>query len=130
VEGIPVLFLNSLGSKVGVITINVPVVYMAQDVMTFMRENQFREPLAGVGPENRDFFGPSNGNERSECHLGPKKSRFVSWYCKSSIKYHHQRVVNDFRVPGFLVVMIRLLEHPHQQVVSLSQSSCVCRRSS
>jgi len=23
----------------------------------------------GVGPENRDFFGPWNGNERSECHL-------------------------------------------------------------
>jgi hypothetical protein len=28
----------------------------------------------GVGPENRDFFGPWNGNERSECHLGPNKS--------------------------------------------------------
>jgi hypothetical protein len=32
-------------------------------------------PLEGVGPENRDFFGPCNGNERSECQLGPHKSR-------------------------------------------------------
>ncbi len=40
------------------LTINVPVVYMARGVMILMRENPFREPLEGVGPENRDFFGP------------------------------------------------------------------------
>jgi hypothetical protein len=28
------------------------------------------------GPWNRDFFGPWNGSERSECHLGGKKLRF------------------------------------------------------
>ncbi len=28
------------------------------------------------GPWNRDFFGPWNGNERSECHLGPKSQDF------------------------------------------------------
>ncbi len=26
--------------------------------MILMRENPFRGPLEGVGPENRDFFGP------------------------------------------------------------------------
>ncbi len=57
-----------------IITINVPVVYIARDVMILMRENQFRGPLKGLGPENRDFFGPWNGNNRSECHLGSKKT--------------------------------------------------------
>ncbi len=40
--------------------------------MILMRENPFRGPLEGVGPENRDCFGPWNGNEQSECHLGPE----------------------------------------------------------
>jgi hypothetical protein len=40
------------------ITINVPVGYMARDVMILMGENPFRGPLEGVGPEKRDFFGP------------------------------------------------------------------------
>jgi hypothetical protein len=44
--------------------------------MIVMREITFRGPLEGVGPENQDFFGPSNANEPSECNLGPKKSRF------------------------------------------------------
>ncbi len=59
-----------------VITVNVPVVYMVWDVMILilMGENPFRWPLEGVGPENRDCFGPWNGNEWSEGHLGPKKS--------------------------------------------------------
>jgi hypothetical protein len=39
-------------------TFNVPVVYMARDVMILMRENPYRGPLEGVGPENQDFFGP------------------------------------------------------------------------
>ncbi len=39
------------------LTINVPVVYMAWDVVIIlMRANPFRGPLEGVGPENRDFF--------------------------------------------------------------------------
>ncbi len=29
-----------------------------------------------LGPRNRDFFGPWNGNEGIERHLAPKKSRF------------------------------------------------------
>jgi hypothetical protein len=44
--------------------------------MILMPENTFRGPLEGVSPENREFFGHSKGNERSECHLGPKMSRF------------------------------------------------------
>jgi hypothetical protein len=39
------------------ITIDVPLVYMAQDVMILMQANQFQGPLEGVGTENRDFFG-------------------------------------------------------------------------
>ncbi len=39
------------------ITINVSVVYMAWDIMILMLD-PFRGPLEGVGPENRDFFGP------------------------------------------------------------------------
>jgi hypothetical protein len=30
----------------------------------------------GLGPENRDFFGPWNDIEQREWHLGPKKLRF------------------------------------------------------
>jgi hypothetical protein len=47
------------------ITINVPVVFMGRDVMILMQANPFQGPLEGVGPENRDFFGPLNGYERS-----------------------------------------------------------------
>jgi hypothetical protein len=54
------------------LTINALVVYMAGYVMIMMRANPFRGPLEGVGPEIQDFFGPRNGNDRSECHLGPK----------------------------------------------------------
>jgi hypothetical protein len=40
------------------IIINVPVVYMAWDVMILMRANQLQGPLEGVGPDNQDFLGP------------------------------------------------------------------------
>jgi hypothetical protein len=35
------------------VTINVPVVYMARDVIILMRANPFRGPLEGVGRENQ-----------------------------------------------------------------------------
>jgi hypothetical protein len=35
-----------------------PVVHKAQDVMILIGENPFRGLLEGVGPENRDLFGP------------------------------------------------------------------------
>jgi hypothetical protein len=55
------------------LTINVPVVYMAWDVMILMRENPLRGPLEGVGPENRDFFGDLKwaGQNRSLCPSPP-----------------------------------------------------------
>ena len=43
--------------------------------MILMRANPFWGPVEREGPENQDFFGPWNGNKRSECHLGPKKSK-------------------------------------------------------
>ncbi len=39
-----------------ILTINVPVVYMARAVMILI--NAFRGTLEEVGDENRDFFGP------------------------------------------------------------------------
>jgi hypothetical protein len=57
-------FLNAryslllISNEFCVLTINVPVVYMARDGMILMGENSFRGPLEGVGPENRDFFWP------------------------------------------------------------------------
>jgi hypothetical protein len=33
--------------------------------MILMRANPFRGPEEGVGPENRDFFGPLNGTSEA-----------------------------------------------------------------
>jgi hypothetical protein len=40
------------------ITINVPVVFMARYIMILRGATSLRGALEGVGPENRDFFGP------------------------------------------------------------------------
>ncbi len=40
------------------LTINVPVVFMARYVMILRGATSLRGALEGVGPENRDFFGP------------------------------------------------------------------------
>jgi hypothetical protein len=40
------------------ITINVPVVFMARYIMVLRGATSLRGALEGVGPENRDFFGP------------------------------------------------------------------------
>jgi hypothetical protein len=34
--------------------------------MIWMGANPLLVQIEGVGPENRDFFGPLNGNERSK----------------------------------------------------------------
>jgi len=48
---------------------------MARDVMILMRENSFRGPLEGVGPENPDFVGPWLKWQRAKRGpFGPKKS--------------------------------------------------------
>ncbi len=60
-------------SQIHTVTINVPVVYLAAwYVMILLGEKSFLGPLEGVGPENWDFFGPWNGNERS-----PNKSSHI-----------------------------------------------------
>jgi hypothetical protein len=45
-------------SVLHIITINVPVVFMARYVMVLRSTTSLRGALEGVGPENRDFFGP------------------------------------------------------------------------
>ncbi len=40
------------------LTINVPVVFMARYIMVLRGATSLRGALEGVGPENRDFFGP------------------------------------------------------------------------
>ncbi len=44
--------------KKSAITTYAPAVYRARDIMIFMGANPYRGPLEGMGPENRDFFGP------------------------------------------------------------------------
>ncbi len=48
-----------------IITINVPVVFMARYVMILRGATSLRGALEGVGPENRDFFGPTPSNAPS-----------------------------------------------------------------
>jgi hypothetical protein len=45
-------------STLSYITVNVPVVFMARYVMVLRGATSLRGALDGVGPENRDFFGP------------------------------------------------------------------------
>ncbi len=40
------------------LTINVPVVFMARCIMVLRGATSLQGALEGVGPENRDFFGP------------------------------------------------------------------------
>jgi hypothetical protein len=58
-----------------VVAINVPVVFMARYVMVLRSATSVRGALEGVGPENRDFFGPfgySEGITRSTEEPIPK----------------------------------------------------------
>ncbi len=48
---------------------------MARDLIILMRAISITRAIGRSGPWNRDFFGPWNCNELSECNLGPKKSR-------------------------------------------------------
>ncbi len=44
-----------------IVTINVPVVFMARYIMVLRGGTSLREALEVVGPENLDFFGPLRG---------------------------------------------------------------------
>ncbi len=56
------------------ITINVPVVFMAQYVMVLRSATALRGALEGMGPENQDFFGPSNGTSKASAIWAKKNS--------------------------------------------------------
>ena len=56
---------GSIKKYVHIITINVPVVFMAQYVMILRGATSLRGALERVGPENRDFFGPWNGTSEA-----------------------------------------------------------------
>ncbi len=47
------------------LTINVPVVYMAREVMILIRANPLQGSLKGVGPENLTFLGPEMASSES-----------------------------------------------------------------
>jgi hypothetical protein len=68
--------------------------------MILMRANPCREPLAGVGPEHRDFFGPtpSNGsrNEWGGGNPGPKKSQFSGPRPSNSPRYGRSQKFSIF----------------------------------
>ncbi len=56
-----------------IITINVPVVFMARHIMILMGATSLRGALRG--PENRDFFGPWNGTSEASA-IWAQKSRW------------------------------------------------------
>ena len=56
-----------------IITINVPLVYIEQEIMFFSRENPLERPLQGVCHENRDF-------ERLQRLFGPLKMVSIRLY--------------------------------------------------
>jgi hypothetical protein len=66
------------------LTIHVPVVFMARYVMVLRGATSLRGALEGEGPENLDFFGPWNGtSEAKQVPFGPKKVEiFRAQICK------------------------------------------------
>ncbi len=75
-----VYVLSSLGSVYTgpefVITINVPVVFMARYIMVLRGATSLWGALEGVGPENRDFFGPWNGTSEASAIWTQKRASF------------------------------------------------------
>jgi hypothetical protein len=58
---------------------NVPVVFMARYVMVLRGATSLRWALEGVGPENRNFFGPWNGTSEASA-IWAQKSRDICRY--------------------------------------------------
>jgi hypothetical protein len=58
-------------SRIGVVTIYALDFLTASYVMICISANGLLGPFEGPVPKNRDFFGPLNCYERSECHFGP-----------------------------------------------------------
>ncbi len=64
-----------------VININVPVVFMARYIMVLRGATSLQGALEGVGPENRDFFGPKKVEwhcccERTVSHVVVLKGQY------------------------------------------------------
>ncbi len=56
------------------ITINVPIVYMARDLLILMRATSIKRAIGRGGALKIDtFLDTENGTERSDHHYGPKK---------------------------------------------------------
>ncbi len=64
-----------------------------------MRANPFREPLEGVGPENRDFLGPEMATSEASAIWAQKKSRSLFWIPVVLIYYFYTDL-------AFTIVMV------------------------
>jgi hypothetical protein len=61
-------------SSDGILTINVPVVYIARYVMVEVGKIHYKGHWKGVGPENRDFLGPERATSEASA-IWAQKSR-------------------------------------------------------
>ncbi len=61
-----------------ILTINVPVVFMVRYVMVSRGATSLRVALEGVGPENRDYFGPWNGTKEASAIWAQKSTLIVT----------------------------------------------------
>jgi hypothetical protein len=60
-----------------IITINVPVVYMARGLMILMREVSIMRALEGVGPEVETFLGPEMATSEASAIWAQKSCLYV-----------------------------------------------------
>ncbi len=60
-----------------------PMILMAPCIIDFIGANGLRGPVGGKGA--LDTPGPLNGNERSECHLGPVV--LLCWCCVGDLNW-------------------------------------------
>ncbi len=89
-----------------ILTISVPVVFMARYVMILRGARSLRGALEGVGPENRDYFGPWNGTSEASAIWAQKSRnnevhnevlvRNVIHYVPVLLPSHHLQVHNIF----------------------------------
>jgi hypothetical protein len=61
-------------SSDGLLTMNVPVVYIARSVMVEAGKIHYEGHWKGVGPGNRDFLGPETASSEASA-IGAQKSQ-------------------------------------------------------
>ncbi len=104
--------------KKDVITINVPVVFMAWYVMVLRSATSLRGALEGVGPENWDFFGPWNGMSEASAIWAQKSRDDVALLKTIKCKHHKSNwYIGSFMYPSAVV---------HFCCVLLSVVVCCC----